>query len=57
MSKYNPLGRLHRDPDAIDYKSPGWMESGMEKKRRVQLSILQHVVVEVASRSHRTGVG
>lgn len=31
MSKYNPLGRLHRDPDAIDYKSPGWMESGMEK--------------------------
>ena len=31
MSKYNPLGRLHRDPDAIDYKSPGWMTSGMEK--------------------------
>ena len=30
MSKYNPLGRLHRDPDAIDYKSPGWMEAGME---------------------------
>ena len=29
MSKYNPLGRLHRDPDAIDYKSPGWMESAM----------------------------
>jgi len=29
MSKYNPLGRLHRDPDAIDYKSPGWMEAGM----------------------------
>jgi hypothetical protein len=29
MSKYNPLGRLHRDPDAIDYKSPGWMESSM----------------------------
>ena len=23
MSKYNPLGRLHRDPDAIDYKSRG----------------------------------
>ena len=31
MSKYNPLGRLHRDPDAIDYKSPGWMEAGMER--------------------------
>jgi len=31
MSKYNPLGRLHRDPDAIDYKSPGWMEAGMAK--------------------------
>ena len=29
MSKYNPLGRLHRDPDAIDYKAPGWMESAM----------------------------
>jgi hypothetical protein len=29
MSKYNPLGRLHRDPDAIDYKSPGWMETSM----------------------------
>tara|TARA_B110000977_G_scaffold166839_2_gene214974 strand:+ start:1835 stop:3169 length:1335 start_codon:yes stop_codon:yes gene_type:complete len=29
MSKYNPLGRLHRDPDAIDYKSPGWMEHSM----------------------------
>ena len=29
MSKYNPLGRLHRDPDAIDYKQPGWMEAAM----------------------------
>ena len=29
MSKYNPLGRLHRDPDAIDYKQPGWMETAM----------------------------
>ena len=29
MSKYNPLGRLHRDPDAIDYKEPGWMENAM----------------------------
>mmetsp|Transcript_36422 Transcript_36422/g.90823 ORF Transcript_36422/g.90823 Transcript_36422/m.90823 type:complete len:462 (-) Transcript_36422:57-1442(-) len=29
MSKYNPLPRLHRDPDAIDYKSPGWMETSM----------------------------
>ena len=29
MSKYNPLGRLHRDPDAIDYKSPNWMERAM----------------------------
>ena len=29
MSKYNPLGRLHRDPDAIDYKAPGWMETAM----------------------------
>ena len=28
--KYNPLPRLHRDPDAIDYKSPNWMETAME---------------------------
>jgi hypothetical protein len=28
--KYNPLPRLHRDPDAIDYKSPDWMEKSME---------------------------
>ena len=34
MSKYNPLGRLHRDPDAIDYKSPGWMESAMPGSRK-----------------------
>ena len=33
MSKYNPLGRLHRDPDAIDYKSPGWMEYAMPNSR------------------------
>ena len=33
MSKYNPLGRLHRDPDAIDYKSPGWMETSMPGSR------------------------
>lgn len=33
MSKYNPLGRLHRDPDAIDYKSPGWMEYAMPGSR------------------------
>ena len=28
--KYNPLPRLHRDPDAIDYKSPNWRETAME---------------------------
>ena len=32
MCKYNPLGRLHRDPDAVDYKSPDWMRTAMPEK-------------------------
>lgn len=31
MSKYNFFGWLYCDLDVIDYKSLGWMMSGMEK--------------------------